>query len=64
MERAIEEKSGEAEERKQWRGWEEEREVEGGEGCGLEYGFGFPSLRGEWKAIDSEAESKADRMAA
>lgn len=34
------------------------------EGCGLEYGFGFPSLRGEWKAIDSEAESKADRVAA
>lgn len=32
--------------------------------CGLEYGFGFPSLRGEWKAIDSEAESKADRVAA
>lgn len=27
-------------------------------------GFGFPSLRGEWKAIDSEAESKADRVAA
>lgn len=37
---------------------------EGDEGCGLEYGFGFPSLRGEWKAIDSEAESKADRVAA
>lgn len=38
--------------------------MEGDEGCGLEYGFGFPSLRGEWKAIDSEAESKADRVAA
>lgn len=32
--------------------------------CGLEYGFGFPSLRGEQKAIDIEAESKADRVAA
>ena len=32
--------------------------------CGLEYGFGFPSLRGEWKAIDSEDESKADRVPA
>lgn len=37
---------------------------EGDEGCGLECGLGFPSLRGEWKAIDSEAESKADRVAA
>lgn len=37
---------------------------EGDEGCGLECGFGFPSLRGEWKAIDSGAESKADRVAA
>lgn len=32
--------------------------------CGLEYGFGFPSLRSEQKAIDSEAESKADQVAA
>lgn len=37
----------------------------GGEGrCGLEYGFGFPSFRGELKSIDTEAESEADRVAA
>lgn len=32
--------------------------------CGLEYGFGFPSFRGELKSIDTEAESEADRVAA
>lgn len=36
----------------------------GGAVWGLEYWFGFPPLRGEWRAIDSEAESKADRVAA
>lgn len=38
----------------------------GGQGgrCGLEYGFGFPSFRGELKSIDTEAESEADRVAA
>lgn len=62
VERAIGEKNGEAERRK---GAGREGGMEGkDEGCGLEYGFGFPSLRGEWKAIDSEAESKADRVAA
>lgn len=35
-----------------------------GRGCGREYGFGFPSLRGERKSIDSEAESEDDRVAA
>lgn len=60
-ERIIDEKSGEAEKkevgkRKEWR--------EEDEGCGLEYGFGFLPLRGEWNAIDSEAESKADQVAA
>lgn len=41
------------------------RHGEGGEGrCGLEYGFGFPSFRGELKSIDTEAESEADRVAA
>lgn len=30
----------------------------------LEYGFGFPSFRGELKTIDTEAESEADRVAA
>lgn len=41
----------------------ERQRKEGGEG-GLEYGFGFPSLRGEWKPIDSEAGSEADQVAA
>lgn len=65
-------KGGETHRREKWRGREKKRSGEGreggmegkDEGCGLEYGFGFPSLRGEWKAIDSEAESKADRVAA
>lgn len=30
----------------------------------LEYGFGFPSFRGELKTINTEAESEADRVAA
>lgn len=43
----------------------EEGGVEGGSrGCGLGYGFGFLSLREERRAIDSEAESEADRVAA
>jgi len=62
-ERATAEKSGEAEKRKKW-GMEGRREGGRWGGCGLEYGFGFPPLRGEWKAINTEAESKADRVAA
>ena len=65
VERAIGEKSGEAERRKGAGRGGREGGMEGkDEGCGLEYGFGFPSLRGEWKAIDSEAECEADRVAA
>lgn len=30
----------------------------------LEYGFGFPSFRGELETIDTEAESEADQVAA
>lgn len=51
-----------------WEEWREEVEKredwrEEGEGCGLEYGFGFLSLRKERRAIDIEAESEADRVA-
>lgn len=50
------------------RGEREKGETRGGgergERCGLEYGFGFPSFRGELKTIDTEAESEADRVAA
>ncbi len=64
----MREKGGESYRREKWRGREKKEEEEGGmeedEGCGLEYGFRFPSLRGEWRAIDSEADSKADRVAA
>lgn len=38
--------------------------VEGGGVVDLEYGFGFPSFRGELKTIDTEAESEADQVAA
>lgn len=58
VERAMENKSGGKEKRNKWGGGKD------GGRCGLEYGFGFPSLRGEREAIDSEAESKADRVAA
>lgn len=52
--------------REKWREREKKRRGGGrpGRGCGREYGFGFPSLRGERKSIDSEAESEADRVAA
>lgn len=55
------------------RGKKVERAIEGGKkeagrremGAAVwNMGFGFPSLRGERKAIDSEAESEADRVAA
>lgn len=58
VERDAREKSGEKGKKKRRGGGRP------GRGCGREYGFGFPSLRGERKSIDSEAESEADRVAA
>lgn len=58
--RSLKESEGKVE-RKEKRG---EEEGGGAGGCGLEYGFGFPSLRDESEWIDSKAESEADRVAA
>lgn len=56
---AINEKSGGAERREGgMEGWRD-----GEEDCGCQCGFGFLSLKGEEKWIDSEAESEADQVA-